>query len=208
MKYEDLPEFARPYKKKGYDVRKRKDTFFLYRITSRRVEGKKNPQLVQEYIGIINPDGSLLEKKRRPDEEKDAGARIYLEYGLSSFIYRKCRRELQRSLFSCAGKTGECMVIAATVKYVLGTVSETAIESCRLSAARKDEVMTAAGLLSGERLDRLVNKIRTLLERMFGPDRADFEAVMRLCVCEQGAEGLLPYPEKALEIMERHGVKE
>ena len=35
MKYEDLPEFARPYKKKGYDVRKRKDTFFLYRITSR-----------------------------------------------------------------------------------------------------------------------------------------------------------------------------
>ena len=43
MKYEDLPEFARPYKKKGYDVRKRKDTFFLYRITSRRVEGKKNP---------------------------------------------------------------------------------------------------------------------------------------------------------------------
>ena len=63
MKYEDLPEFARPYKKKGYDVRKRKDTFFLYRITSRRVEGKKNPQLVQEYIGIINPESLLTAAK-------------------------------------------------------------------------------------------------------------------------------------------------
>ena len=208
MKYEDLPEFARPYKKKGYDVRKRKDTFFLYRITSRRVEGKKNPQLVQEYIGIINPDGTLLEKKRRPSREKDAQERIYLEYGLSSFIYRQFRRELRRSLFNSGGKIGESIVVAATVKYVLGTVSETAFGSCWLSAARKEEVMATAGLLSEERLDRLVNKIRTLMERMFGPDRSDFEIVMRLCVCEEGAGALPPYPAKALEIMERNGVKE
>ena len=45
QKYEDLPEYARPYKKKGYDVRKRKDTFFLYRITSRMVEGNQNYRL-------------------------------------------------------------------------------------------------------------------------------------------------------------------
>lgn len=150
MKYEDLPEFARPYKKKGYDVRKKKDTFFLYRITSRRVEGKKNPQLVQEYIGIINPDGTLLEKKRRPCADKKDAVPTYLEYCLSSFIYRRFRRELRRSLFSSRGKIGE-IIVAATVKYVLGTVSETAFESCWLSATRMEEVMATAGLLSYER---------------------------------------------------------
>ena len=137
MKYEDLPEVARPYKKKYY-VRKRKDTFFPYRITRRRVEGKKNPQFVQEYIVIINPDGTLLEKKRRLSREKDSQERIYLEYGLSSFIYRKFLRKLQRSLFNSGGRNVECIIIAETVKYVLGTVLETAFESCRLSAASGD----------------------------------------------------------------------
>ena len=36
MKYEDLQEFARPYKTKGYDVRKQKDNYFLY-INVRRI---------------------------------------------------------------------------------------------------------------------------------------------------------------------------
>ena len=53
MKLEDLPEFAKPYKKRGYDVRLSRGTYQLLRISSKRVEGKSYPVLVQEYIGII-----------------------------------------------------------------------------------------------------------------------------------------------------------
>ena len=53
MKLEDLPEFVKPYKVKGYDVRKRGNRYVLFKISSQRVKDKKYPVLKQEYIGVI-----------------------------------------------------------------------------------------------------------------------------------------------------------
>ena len=50
MKLELLPDFAKPFKTKGYDVRLVKNSYQLFRVTSKRVEGKKYPVLSQEYI--------------------------------------------------------------------------------------------------------------------------------------------------------------
>lgn len=48
MKPEDLPEFVKPYKVKGYDVRKRGNRYVLFKISSQRVKDKKYPVLKQE----------------------------------------------------------------------------------------------------------------------------------------------------------------
>ena len=63
MKLELLPDFAKPFKTKGFDVRLVKNSYQLFRVTSKRVEGKKHPVLSQEYIGTIDPGKGLLPKK-------------------------------------------------------------------------------------------------------------------------------------------------
>ena len=40
MRIDLLPDFAKPFKTKGYDVRKKDNQYYLYKITSKNVEGK------------------------------------------------------------------------------------------------------------------------------------------------------------------------
>ena len=202
MKYEDLPEFAKPYKKKGYDVRKQKDNYFLYKISSHRVPGMKYPKLEQEYIGIIKQDGTLLEKKKYAP----ANPR-YLEFGLSSFLYGTYKRRLVRSLFNCSGKFGECLAILAIVKYIFGTISETAIDSCFLSYSRKEEVLSTIPMFSEEMQQKLLEKIEDLQRQTLGDDRESFEIIMKLAVVAEGAEAPQEYPLAAMGILNKHGVK-
>ena len=55
MKKELLPDFAKPYKTKGFDVRLVRGCYQLFKISSKRVEGKSYPVLTQIYIGTIDP---------------------------------------------------------------------------------------------------------------------------------------------------------
>ena len=50
MKKELLPDFAKPYKTKGYDVRLVRGCYQLFKISSKRVEGKSYPVLTQTLI--------------------------------------------------------------------------------------------------------------------------------------------------------------
>jgi len=63
MKKELLPDFAKPYKTKGFDVRLVRGCYQLFKISSKRVEGKSYPVLTQIYIGTIDPVKGLVEKK-------------------------------------------------------------------------------------------------------------------------------------------------
>ncbi len=200
MRAELLPDFARPFKKKGYDVRERKGTYFLYRITSRRVPGRKYPVLEQHYIGIIGKDGKLVPKKESP---RAMLSRRWLEYGLSSFIMSEHGRELSRSTFNGGGKGGS-LVVLAIVRYVMGSVSDTAISSCRLSRIAEEDVMACRNSASPQRVLRLAGKIGSLQKALLGDDLGDFEILMRLCVCGDGDGDLPPYPDAAMEMLRRH----
>jgi len=61
MKKELLPDFAKPYKTKGFDVRLVRGCYQLFKISSKRVEGKSYPVLTQIYIGTIDPVKGLVE---------------------------------------------------------------------------------------------------------------------------------------------------
>lgn len=200
MKLEDLPDYAKPYKKKGYDVRKQGKTYFLYKISSKRVAGKKYPVLEQEYIGVIDESGRLINKKEYPSEKSIE----YIEWGLSSFIYKKHKRALQRAIFN--GGNSE-LIMLAVIQYVFGSISEVAINSCYIARDKKEELKKLAPVVSDERRKRLVKKIAEEQRILFGEDLIDAEILMRLCVMDKESSTEPEYSSEVLALLERHGVK-
>lgn len=207
MKLEDLPDFAKPFKKKGYDVRKQGETYFLYKITSHRVPGKKYPVLQQEYIGLIDQSGTLIKKKEYPKaEEEEKKTHIFLEYGLSSFIMKKYKRTLIRSLFNGSTEKNKPLVVLAVIKYIFGSTSDTAVDCCYLSVKMREDILKTRDMCSSKRLERLVEKIGEQEKLTLGDDREDFEILMKLCVIDRDSSSEPSYPEEALNILENHGV--
>lgn len=163
MKLEDIPDFAKPYKKRGYDVRLRKGVYTLLKVTSRRVPGKKNPVLVQEYLGVIDPEKGLLPKKLKPDPQKPP-----LEYGLSRFLMANFKRELQRS---CSGSDVQLVSTRlAVVQFIYGGYEKELLDLTAIGA--DPELRKAAARISGERIGKLALKLGKLVEQAV-PDEAD-----------------------------------
>lgn len=80
------PEWVQKYRTKGMTVKKKGDAYYLYKRSSRRVKGKKYPQPVDTYVGIITPEG-VIETKKRKVTLSDIEVR---EYGYSKAIEELC----------------------------------------------------------------------------------------------------------------------
>lgn len=73
------PDWVNAYKEKGTAVKKVGNEYYLYRATSRRVQGKKYPQPVHEYIGVITKEGVVRTGIKKISTDR---VRVY-EYGMS-----------------------------------------------------------------------------------------------------------------------------
>jgi len=71
---------------RGTTVKKKGDTYYLYKRTSRRVPGKKYPQPVDTYIGIITPEGVIKSEKKKIS----LGGIEVREYGFSKAVWQLC----------------------------------------------------------------------------------------------------------------------
>ncbi|MCI7169917.1 hypothetical protein MSB04_05785 [bacterium] len=80
------PEWVQKYREKGTTIKKKGDAYYLYKRTSRRVPGKKYPQPVDTYIGIITPDG-VVQTQRKRVVLSDIEVR---EYGYSYALWSLC----------------------------------------------------------------------------------------------------------------------
>ena len=80
------PEWVQKQRTRGTTVKKKGDSYYLYKRTSRRVEGKKYPQPVDTYIGIITPEGVVRTNRKRVDLTEIA---VY-EYGYSKAVWELC----------------------------------------------------------------------------------------------------------------------
>lgn len=90
MKNETVyPEWVQTQRVKGTTVKKVGNTYYLYKRTSKRVPGKKYPQPVDTYIGIITPDG-IVEKKKTLLATTDV---VVKEFGFSKAIQELCPLE-------------------------------------------------------------------------------------------------------------------
>ena len=80
------PDWVQEKRTRGTTVKKKGDTYYLYKRTSKRVPGKKYPQPVDTYIGIITPEGVIKSEKKKVSME---GIEVR-EYGFSKTIWQLC----------------------------------------------------------------------------------------------------------------------
>lgn len=80
------PEWVQNYRTRGTTVKKRGETYYLYKRTSKRVPGKKYPQPVDTYIGVITPEGVIKSDKKKVSLT-DAVVR---EFGFSKTVQILC----------------------------------------------------------------------------------------------------------------------
>jgi hypothetical protein len=79
-----FPDWVNAHKVKGTSVKKVGNEYYLYRSTSKRVKGKKYPQPVEQYIGIITKEGVVRSNVRKISTDR---VRVY-EFGLSYALQR------------------------------------------------------------------------------------------------------------------------
>ena len=59
------PDWVQKYRIRGTTVKKKGEKYYLYKRTSKRVPGKKYPQPVDTYIGVITPGGVIKSDKKK-----------------------------------------------------------------------------------------------------------------------------------------------
>ena len=88
------PDWVQEQRAQGTTVKKKGDTFYLYKRTSRRVPGKKYPQPVDTYIGIITPEGVIKSEKKKISL---SGIEVR-EYGFSKAVWQLCPQGWKKPL--------------------------------------------------------------------------------------------------------------
>lgn len=81
------PEWVQKYRTQGRTVKRKGDCYYLYKRTSKRVEGKKYPQPVDTYIGKITPDGIEYAKSTIVPKSEEV---IVREYGFTEAVLACC----------------------------------------------------------------------------------------------------------------------
>ena len=79
------PDWVQAYRVRGTTIKKKGDSYYLYKRTSKRVPGKKYPQPVDTYIGVITPDGIIEGKKKLSLTDIEVW-----EYGYSKAVRALC----------------------------------------------------------------------------------------------------------------------
>lgn len=80
------PDWVQEQRTRGTTVKKKGDTYYLYKRTSRRIPGKKYPQPADTYIGIITPEGVIKSEKKKIS----LGGIEVKEYGFSRAVWQLC----------------------------------------------------------------------------------------------------------------------
>lgn len=209
MKLIDLPDYAKKYKTKGYDVKKINNEFYLYKVSHKRVAGKPYPVTSLSYIGKIDRNLGLVKAFAQRHDVND-----YLEYGLSSYIFRNYKRAIQRTLFNMAGDFATNIIRLGIVLFVFDDVSLESLSSSYLTykdASVLLDFYRSNGRYSG-RVSRVRAKIGELLKTVFYDD-GDRKCLifslrnMTACITDKG-EKIDSVPSiKARQIFDKYGVK-
>ena len=82
------PEWVQKQKTKGTSVRKVGNNYYLYKHSSKRIPGKKNPVPNDTYIGKITPDG-IVKSSNKKIASTDSDV-VVKEYGYSRALQYLC----------------------------------------------------------------------------------------------------------------------
>ena len=94
MSVKVYPDWVLAFKRRGTTVKKVGTNYYLYKHSSRRVPGKKYPQPVDTYIGVITPDGIIESGKKKLSL---TGIEVK-EYGFSKALWLLCPESWKKPL--------------------------------------------------------------------------------------------------------------
>lgn len=103
------PDWVQAQRTRGTTVKKKGDTYYLYKRTSKRVPGKKYPQPVDTYIGIVTPEGVIKSEKKKVA----LGEIEVREYGFSRAVWQLCPEGWKKPL----GDDWEAVLLAILQKW-------------------------------------------------------------------------------------------
>ena len=103
------PDWVQEQRTRGTTIKKKGDTYYLYKRTSRRVPGKKYPQPVDTYIGIVTPEGIIKSGKKKVS----IGEIEVKEYGFSRAVWQLCPEGWKKPL----GDDWEDVLLAVLQKW-------------------------------------------------------------------------------------------
>ena len=88
------PDWVQAHKVRGTTIKKVGSNYYLYKHSSKRVPGKKYPQPVDTYIGVITPEG-VVESRKKKLSLTEVEVR---EYGFSKTIWALCPENWKKPL--------------------------------------------------------------------------------------------------------------
>ena len=88
------PDGVQAHKVRGTTIKKVGTNYYLYKHTSKRVPGKKYPQPVDTYIGVITPEGVISSRKKKLSL---TGIEVR-EYGFSKTLWLLCPENWKKPL--------------------------------------------------------------------------------------------------------------
>ena len=109
------PEWVQQQRIKGTTVKKVGNTYYLYKRTSKRVPGKRYPQPVDTYIGLITPDG-IIERKRQQLATTSIKVK---EYGFSKAVWDSCPDDWKKADGEGWEDKLACMIMKASPESYL-----------------------------------------------------------------------------------------
>ena len=194
------PDWVEKYRTKGRTIRKVRDGYGLYSCTSVYVKGS-TPKTVQKYLGMITEKDGFIPKVSVPEHPR------YIEYGLSHFLLRNFKRDLQRASFGGL----EEIIYLGIVMFMFGNVEPCFIHATFLTYERAAEFVDYAKKVNISRVKSLATRIEKILVKKI-PDEKERNALIRLlflCVVDtENADRRLPaLPEEVASIIERNGLK-
>jgi len=93
------PDWVQSFKTKGTTIKRVRDNYYLYKHTSKRVPGKKNPVPVDTYIGKITPEGIIKSDQKKIPVSN--GEVIVREFGYSRAVELLCPPGWKEPLGEC-----------------------------------------------------------------------------------------------------------
>lgn len=209
MKIEDLPDYAKKYKIKGYDVKKVGNEFYQYKVEHFRVENKKYPVTRFIYIGKIDKDKGLIKSNQENDN-----VIAYLEYGLSNYIFKNYKRALQRSLFNISGDNATSLIKLGIIKFIYNDVNLNSLSYSYLTYFEASELWNTYNLNEHNkvRVNKISNKTKDLLSTVFYNDE-DKQIIiaslqnMNAIIYEDKKRINTIFPDNVKKIFDKYNIK-
>lgn len=111
------PDWVQAQRVKGTTVKKKGDSYYLYKRTSKRVPGKKYPQPVDTYIGIITPEGVIQTEKKKVSLSNI----VVKEFGYSKAVWELCPESWKKAVGAEWEDVLKTLVIGWSHESYLGT---------------------------------------------------------------------------------------